>query len=122
MIDIKAHATERFVERVMGLGETDIRSMTDIQIKSVNEKILDTLYPYLNQMAVLKNGNYHVGGFIYIVDNDNLLTIKHDRGNNQSSYKEVSGGRMRSGAKVKKKYTKISPQERQHDRKNYQQH
>ena len=85
MIDIKVHATERYVERVMEIDITDIGPSAT---KLVNDKIILTLAPIMKQIVELESGSFQLDGFTYVIYNLNLITVKkmkkdfYDRQNN----------------------------------------
>jgi hypothetical protein len=106
MITITDHAIERYVERVMGMGE-DVE-LNNIQTKAVREKITEIMKPYMGAICSLGEGRFNIDGAIYVVDCHRVVTIKiYNKAKDliNPTSREVRGGRMRSGAKVKKRET-----------------
>ncbi len=110
-IKVSDHANERFIERVLGIKNATV---SDAQKSAVTGKILALLKERYESAFSMGNGDYKIDGFVYVISNYRLVTIKDVSKENIDH--EVKGGRMRSGAKIKKRTT-LNNDTRQNKRK-----
>jgi len=110
---ITDHAIERYVERVM---EQDSSCLMPTHYTTLREKILAKLAPHFDTIKGAGIGSYKIDGYIYqmVLSSGDLVltTVKYTTDNDKAAYARISGGRMRSGAKIKKKRSPTQQKEK----------
>jgi len=114
ILAVSDHACERYAERAMGMSG---KGMNPAQYTAIRNKILTALTPHYANLIGLGEGEFAVEGIRYLISTSGgallVVTIKSARGEgDMTTLSRVRGGRMQSGAKVKKQRNKRPRNER----------